>query len=154
MVKNTLSIDSHVFRVQSATFRYITDDGQGKPGWEFNICTEGIDTSSENDSWCQNGVGFYAEGDPIPLPNLPDLVGQEIYLKEPFDDQSGDPYFSIYVGEHGDVDELTMRFLERDRNRYRVAVEARLPAGSLVHEDHHLRIDTWIEQLPPGEYGS
>ncbi|WP_422926748.1 hypothetical protein [Singulisphaera sp. PoT] len=154
MVKNTLSIGSHVFKVHSTTFRYITDDRQGKPGWEFNICTEGINTFSLEDFWCDNGVRFYAEGDPIPLPSLPDLVGQKIYLKEPFDEESGDPYFSVYIGEHGDVDELTMRFLERDESRYHIAIEARLPAGSLFHEDQRLTIDTWIEQLPPGKYGS
>jgi hypothetical protein len=37
--KNVLALGQHRFPVSHATFRRITDDGQGQPGWEFNIRT-------------------------------------------------------------------------------------------------------------------
>ena len=35
-----MTLAGHRLPIHHATFRRITDDGQGHPGWEFNVCTQ------------------------------------------------------------------------------------------------------------------
>jgi len=93
----------------------------------------------------------YAEGDPIPLPDAEDLTGQVVCLEAPFDEDSGDVYFTLYTFEHGDVSHLVLRFHERSGERYRITIEA------LAHDVEDapvpLAVDTWIERQPPARCG-
>jgi hypothetical protein len=110
-----LTLAGHRFPIHHATFRRITDDGHGKPGWEFNICTQPPVEEPADESerlLFSNGVRFCAEGDPIPLPDADDLTGVEVFIEQPFDPESGEVYFTLYVGEHGDVSHVRLRFLE------------------------------------------
>lgn len=122
-----LTLAGHRFPIHHAIFRRITDDGQGHPGWDFDICTqapvEEPADESEKDLFA-NGVRFYAEGDPIPLPDVEDFTGIKLFLKEPFDAESGEVYFTLYVCEHEDVSDVDLRFIERRGSEYRMQVSA------------------------------
>lgn len=150
----TLTLVGYHFPIYLATFRRITDDGQGHPGWEFNICTQPPREEPEvvgERLLFTNGVRFYSEGDPIPLPDVEDFTGVELFLKEPFDPESGEVYFTLFAVEHEDVSDVTLRFEERRRSEYRISVAAL--AHHLFKEPVKLEIDTWIKQLPSGKYG-
>jgi hypothetical protein len=108
--------------VTRASFRYVSDgnnDPQSDdevPGWDFDVCT-GPPTDPPDDESLRfllsNGIRFYSESDPIPLAKADDLTGVELQLAEPFDPVSGEVYFTVYLGEHNDVSDLTLRFVER-----------------------------------------
>lgn len=151
MAENTLSINRTTYQVSKATFRFIADAGEGEPGWEFNVRTEPLEYRDE-DPLTAVLPRFYAEGDPIPLEDLDDLTGVELKLQEPFDEESGEPYFTLYLFEHGELRDLTLKFLERDDQRYRIRVTATIPAGTVLSEDASLEIHTWLERLPNGSY--
>jgi hypothetical protein len=152
--ENTLAIGPYVFPVKKATFRYITDNGQGGSGWEFDIRATPIASLSTRNQLFGQAPRFFAEGDPIPLPNVRDLTGTELYLKEPFDPESGQVYFTLYVFEHGDVTNLRLKFLKKKDRQYRIAVTATVPAGLVFARSRPLRIETWIKQLPARKYGA
>jgi len=143
--------EGHRFPIHHATFRRITDDGQGQPGWEFDICTQPplVEPADETERFmfC-NGVRSYAEGDPIPLPDAEDFTGVEVYIEEPSHPESGEVYFTLYVYEHEDVSHVRLRFLERRESRYRIQVSAL--AHNLFKEPAELSFETWIEQQPSG----
>lgn len=149
-----LTLAGHRFPIHIATFRHITDDGQGQKGWEFNICTQppAIEPSDEGEQFMfANGIRFYSEGDPIPLPNKQDLTGTELFLEESFDPESGEVYFTVYLGEHQDVSHVRLRFLERRAKQYRLSVTAL--AHDIFEQPAKLAFECWITQLPPGRYG-
>jgi hypothetical protein len=150
-----LTLAGHQFPIHHATFRRITDDGQGHPGWEFDICTQPptVEPADETERFLfAKGVRFYAEGDPIPLPDVEDFTGVEVFIKEPFDPESGEVYFTLYVCEHEDVSNVSLRFLERREMQHRIQVLAM--AHNVFEEPTPLNLETWITQLPAGRYGA
>ena len=68
-----------------------------------------------------------------------------LHLEAPYDEVSGDVYFTLYVFEHLDVSGLTPTFLERIGERYHITVDATAHFGS---KRLPLAVDTWIERLP------
>ena len=149
-----MTLGGYRLPIHHATFRRITDDGQGHPGWEFNVCTQPptIAPADESESFLfANGVRFYAEGDPIPLPGADDLTGTEVLIEEPFDPESGEVYFTLYVGEHQDVSHVRLRFLERRGERYRIRVSAL--AHNVFEEPAELAFECWITRQPSARYG-
>jgi len=119
------------------------------PGWDFDVYAgPPIDGPAEGSvaSLLSGGMRFYAEADPIPLENREDLTGVELKLAEPHDPESGEVYFTVYLGEHNDVSDLTMRFVERLGRRYRVTVSALV--HSVFEEPARFEIDTWIDRKP------
>ena len=149
---NTLKIGRVAFPVSKATFRYVIDAGDGEPGWEFEIRTKPLDSLTLKSPLYRKAPRFYAEGDPVPLKNLPDLTGIELNLPEPFDEESGEPYFTLYVHEHGDLADLSLKFLEKKDSKYRIRIRATIPEGEVFSVDTKLSIDTWIEQLRATRY--
>jgi hypothetical protein len=150
----TLTLAGHQFPIHYATFRRITNDGQGQPGWEFNVCTQPPieEPADESERFLfADGVRFYAEGDPIPLPEVEDFTSVEVFIEEPFDPESGEVYFTLYVGEHEDVSHVRLRFVERRGSQYRIQVSAL--AHNLFEEPAELTFETWITQQPAGRYG-
>lgn len=147
-----LTLAGREFPVHHANFRYITDAGEGVPGWEFEICTQPptCDTADEDFFLFANGVRFYAEGDPIPLPNVDDLTGVELFIKEPFDPKTGDVYFTLYVREHGDVSDVRLKFVERRGTQYLLHLSAL--AHHIFEAPAPLAIQTWITRHPPHNY--
>ena len=153
MEENTLKIGSFVFPVTKATFRYITNNGDGTPGWEFEIRTAALKSLTPKSVLYRQQPRFFSEGDPIPLENLKDLTGTEIYLKEPFNQESGEVYFTLYVFEHGDLTDLKLKFVKKKGSLYRIRVTATVPEGTVFSTSKRLRIDTWIKQLSAKRYG-
>jgi hypothetical protein len=150
-----LQLAGHRFPIHYATFRRITDDGQGHPGWEFEIDTQPPVKEPDDEAerfMFANGVRFYAEGDPIPLPDVDDLTGVEVFIEEPFDSESGEVYFTLFVGEHGDVSHVRLRFLERHGEQYRIQVSAL--AHDLFEKPIEFAFETWITRQPAGRYGA
>jgi hypothetical protein len=149
-----LKLAGHRFPIHHATFRRITDNGQGRPGWEFNIRTgPPLDESEETEGFLfADGVRFYADGDPIPLADADDLTGVEVFIEEPFDRDSGEVYFTLYVREHDDVSRVRLRFLERRGSDYRLRVSAL--AHHVFDEPVELEFETWITRQPDGRYGT
>jgi hypothetical protein len=149
-----LKLAGHRFPIHHATFRRITDDGQGHPGWEFNICTQPPVDQPADETECfmfANGVRFYAEGDPIPLVDADDLTGVEVFIEEPSDPDSGEVYFTLFVCEHEDVSHVRLRFLERRGSEYRIQVSAL--AHNLFEKPVELEFETWITRQLAGRYG-
>lgn len=144
-----LAINDIVFEITEATFRYIVDD---EGGWEFEVRSEEPAGLSGDHHLAGVSPRFFAEGDPIPLEPRDDLTGSEVYLESPYDEESGEVFFTLYVFEHGDLTHLKLQFPERDGDKYHMIVTARIPAGSVLSEDAQLKIDTWIRRLPDGSY--
>jgi hypothetical protein len=145
--ENVLTLGRYRFPVIDPTFRHVIDDG-GRPGWDFEVRT-GPPFKKPKDHTVaymfHNGVRFFAEGDPIPLPNLPDLTGTKLILKEPFDRESGEVYFTLYVCEFDDVSDLTLRFVERSGAYYCMTVSAL--AHRVFEKPVPLKIRTWIRRM-------
>jgi hypothetical protein len=149
-----LRLAGHRFPIHHATFRRITSDDPRRTGWEFEIDT-GPPVEEPADETEQfmfaRGVRFYAEGDPIPLPDAEDLTGVEVFIEEPFDPVSGEVYFTLYVCEHGDVSQVRLRFVERRGEQYRLRVSAL--AHDIFEQPVELSLETWITRQPPHQYG-
>jgi len=144
-----LILGRHRFPIHHATFRRVRGGGQGQPGWDFEIDTRPPIEEPPDDTerlMLATGVRFYAEGDPIPLADAGDLTGVEVYIEEPFDPESGEVYFTLYVGEHGDVSRVRLRSLERRGTQYRLQVSAL--AHSVFEAPTKLSIETWITREP------
>lgn len=119
------------------------------PGWDFDVRTgpplEPLDDESLRDLLA-DGMRFYSEADPIPLEYAEDLTGVELRLVEPCDPESGEVYFTVYLCEHNDVSDVTLRFVERSGSHYRMQVSALV--HSVFEEPTRFEIDAWIERLP------
>lgn len=149
-----LTMAGHRFPIHQATFRHITDNGEGRSGWEFDVCTQPPIEEPANESerfLFSNGVRFYAEGDPIPLPDADDLTGSEVLIEEPFDPESGEVYFTLYVLEHEDVSHVRLQFLERRGAEYRIRVSAM--AHHVFEQPTELAFECWISREPSASYG-
>ncbi len=149
MPQAQLQIDDFTFPIKEATFRYIVD---GNGGWEFTVKTDESPNLDDDHLLAGYSPQFSAEGDPIPLENRDDLTGSELYLESPFDNETGEVYFTLYVFEHGDLTHLKLQFTERKGDKYHMFVTASIPAGSVLKHDAKLAIDTWIQRLPDGSY--
>jgi hypothetical protein len=153
-VLGELTLAGHRFPIHHATFRRVTDDGQGNAGWEFEIDTQPPVEEPAGDTerfMFANGVRFYAEGAPIPLSDVEDLTGTEVFIEEPFDPVSGEVYFTLYVCEHEDVSHVRLRFVERRGDQYWLLVSAL--GHNVFEQPAELTIDTWITRQPPRRCG-
>lgn len=148
-----LKIGEIIFPINKSEFRYIKDDGNGSSGWEFEIRTDEANSLPEDHLLFGERIRFYSQGDPIPIPFQDDLTGVEIFLEAPFDEISGEVYFTLYVFEHGDLTNLSLKFIERKGDFYKILINAKIPKGTVESYEEDLTIDTWIKQLPTGSYG-
>jgi hypothetical protein len=149
-----LTIAGHTLPIREAYFEFVAQ----KTSWVFQIEADGppellaemnADVDREWDDMQHlvcDGAEFYADADPIPLENKRDLVGTELVLIPPYDQETGEIYFSLYLGEHNNVSQLTLRFTERIGERYKMTISA------LVHDVSEellpFEIDTWIDRRP------
>jgi hypothetical protein len=144
-----LTLAGHRFPVHESTFRFCGTDEDGKPSWEFEISTGPplVDPADSTESFLfSKRVRFYAEGDPIPLPDQEDYTGVEVYIEEPCDPDSGEVYFTLYVSEHENVSHVRLKFVERRGSKYRIQVSGL--AHNVFEKPIKLTIDTWITRLP------
>jgi hypothetical protein len=145
-----LTVAGYRLPIVRATFRYISDDGCGDCGWEFDIRTLPPVEEPDEASMLPYGVRFYSEADPIPLPHQEDLTGVEVFIEEPFDPVTGDVYFTLYAGEHEDVSSVRLRFDERQGTSYRLRVTAL--AYGFAESPLPLELECRITRLPDGSY--
>lgn len=89
------------------------------------------------------GAALFADREPIPLPAVADLTGVELVLKEPYNPESGEVYFTFDPGEACDVSDVRMRFLERAEARYRLEITA--VVHQFYEEPTELRYSGWVE---------
>jgi hypothetical protein len=151
----TLKFAGCTLPVTRASLGFVTDGNNDPrsdetvPGWDFDVYAgPPVECSGDESvvSLLSDGMRFYAESDPIPLENWDDLTGVKLKLAEPYDRESGEVYFTVYLGEHNDVSDLTMRFVERVGQRYRMMVSALV--HSVFEEPTRFEIDTWIDRIP------
>lgn len=150
----TLTLGPHKMPVEHATFCRILDRGHGQSGWMFEVNTGAPLAEPEDETerfMFENGVRFYCECSPIPLEDVEDLTGVEVRIKEPFDSVSGEVYFTLYVVEHDDVSDVSLRFLKRDSDRYLMHLSAL--AHGVLDERTPLQLETWITRLPSHRSG-
>jgi hypothetical protein len=145
---NLFKIGSVSFPISEATFRYHAISDLGRPGWDFQVRAGESPLLTSRSHLFGKKPRFYAEKDPIPLEDLKDLTGTEIHLKEPFDPETGEPYFTLYVFEHGDLTNLKLKFMEKKGSQYLVQIAATVPDGSVFSTPKRLRIETWMKRLP------
>ncbi|HYH68989.1 MAG TPA: hypothetical protein VD866_30120 [Urbifossiella sp.] len=134
--------------IYHATFRRITNDRQGRPGWEFNVCTQPpieVPTDESKRFLFANGVRFCSEGKPIPLHDVDDLTGTELFIEELFNPESCEDYFTLYMGEYQLMSHVRLRFLQRRGSEYRIRVTALVDLVDDVSEDPaELAFECWI----------
>jgi hypothetical protein len=141
------------FSVVEATFRPRGASAEdGVPRWDFEVRTGPpleLPTHEEDDDVLDfsDGVRLYSEQDPVPLVDQDDLTGTELKLKEPFHPELNEPYFTFYTYEHDDVSDVTLRFLERREDEYRIEFTGL--AHHIQENPAQLRVETWIKRLPP-----
>ena len=148
MSPNSMQIEAYQFQIASASFRYITDSWSG-PGWDFLF-----QASCANDT-CAEMFPYDAtlrtEASPLPLNRLEDFTGVEISVPAPYDEESGEPFFGLMIGEEHEVSNLKLRFVERDGNRYLIEIKADAASSVLGHISK-LEVLAWADQLPDHAY--
>jgi hypothetical protein len=88
MEANTLRLGKHTFPIVFATFCRVSQPGDERPAWEFEIRTGpplGVTPESDEFYLYAQGVRLYSESDPVPLPDTEDLTGVELHLPSAFD---------------------------------------------------------------------
>lgn len=144
-----MTLGSLRFPVIHASFGFVADDGYGNPGLDFEIRTDAPAHQLPEDvdqSLFECGIRFYSESDPIPLEPLDDLTGVVLDLEPTCDPESGEVYFTLYVSEHGDVSNVSLHFVERERTQYRIRLTAL--AHNVFAQPTEITADCWIEHLP------
>ena len=146
--------------IDSRSTAYVSSDHRrrsGQPGFQgFNICTQPPveEPAKEGEQLLfTRGVRFYAEGDPIPLPDLDDLTGTRLVHRGAVRPQvRPSACFTLYVCEHQHVTHVRLRFLERRGEQYRITVSAL--AHNLFAKPAELAFETWIPQQAAIRYGA
>jgi hypothetical protein len=143
-----MRLDSFEFTVTSASFRFITASSSG-PGWDFVF--QGSALGGECEEVFPFGATLLAEAAPLPLEGDAELVGRELWLPLPLDDESGEPLFGLQVGEEHEVSSLKLRFAQRDNSRFLIEIEA-VVAPSVLSHPAILQMSAWAERLPDHAY--
>lgn len=87
----------------------------------------------------------------MPLQQTEDFTGTELILPLSYDEQSGEPFFGLNVGEEHDVYDVRLLFAERKSNRYRIEFTGTVAETVLGHPER-LSLSAWTEQLPDHAY--
>lgn len=148
MSPNTMQIEDYEFRIESASFRYITDSSSG-PGWDFSF--HGVCADDTCDDMFPYDAVVRTEAAPLPLTKSGDYTGVEVSVPLPYDEDSGEPFFSLMVGEEHELSSLTLRFLQRDGDRYLIELEAEV-APTVLEHSAPLTLSAWTEEQPDHAY--
>lgn len=146
---NRLKLGDYEFAIEYASFRYITQSWSG-PGWDFSFSGPCLNNDPDEVSF-MNGVGLLTEAAPLPIANQEDLTGVTISLPLPYDEESGEPYFGIYVWEEHDVSDVVLRFAERSGNKYRIEFSG-TASKSALGQPTPIELNAWAERLPDHAY--
>ncbi|HLK58111.1 MAG TPA: hypothetical protein VKU00_16205, partial [Chthonomonadaceae bacterium] len=122
------------------------------PGWDFDYIGECINEDLDPESIvAEYGARLYTEAAPIPLEKADDFTGVSIDLPEPYDEESGEPYFGLKSWEESDVSELKMQFRKKEGNRYLIEITATVDK-SLSGKPEPIHLLAWTEQQPDHAY--
>ena len=148
MIVNSMQIGGFNFEVKSAFFRYITESWSG-PGWDFSFFA--VATEKQGQEIFPYGARLRTEAAPLPLQPKADLTGTEFFCALPYDEQSGEPFFGLMIVEEHDVDNLRLKFAERNQTHYLIEIEAQV-AETVLSEPASLKLLAWAEQQPDHAY--
>jgi hypothetical protein len=147
--ENRMRLGSYEFAIEAASYRYITESDSG-PGWDFDFSGPCINDDPENPTFLY-GARLYTEAAPIPLEKAEDYTGSELYLPEPYDDATGEPFFGLKVWEEHDLSDLRLRFAEKKGPTYRIEITASVAETVFGHPER-LRLSAWTEERPDHSY--
>ena len=139
-----LTLRERSFPVEGAWLRRGADDALAYPTWTFELRTAPPVGVPADDPYAGCGLRLFTEGAPLPLADADDLTGTVLALAEPFDPDSGEPWFTLYAAAHHDVARLVLTFVAREGARYRVRIEAEV--HGLTVGPAPLRVDTWMQR--------
>ena len=120
-------------------------------GWTFQISTNDNKNLTPRHSLFGAKPRFYSEYSPIPLLPSDNLVGTQLFIKESWNEEENEPYFSLYVWEHEDLYNVKIDFIKKMNHFYWIEVDAMIPAGSIFTNPTRLTINTWIQYRQPDE---
>lgn len=148
-IVNHLLVGKYRFAFHDANFRHVTQSNSGT-GWDFNLAAKCVNDDPDNELF-PLGVSLYAEASPIPLAKLDDYTGVELDLPGSYDDESGEPYFGLFVGESYDVSDMHLRFAERDGSRYLLIITGFISEW-VLGKSEPFECMVWAEELPDHAY--
>jgi hypothetical protein len=146
---NTMRIGSYEFTIETASLRYVTQSQSG-PGWDFTFSGPCVNDDPVEPIF-PYGAKLFTEVAPLPLKKAGDLTGVELILPLPYDEESGEPFFSLDVCEAHQVSDVRLRFAERDGSRYCIEITG-IVAKTVFGHPERLELSAWAEQLPDSAY--
>ncbi len=146
-----MRLGRYLFAVQAAEFRYITQSISG-PGWDFSFSGPCLNEDpGAEDSLFDDGARLFTEAAPLPLQKAEDYTGVELVVPEPYDEESGEPFFGLNVLEEHEVSDVRLHFVERQGDRYRIEITATVAETVFGHPEK-LELSAWTEELPDHAY--
>ena len=146
---NRMRLGPYTFAVESASFRRITQSWSG-PGWDFSFSGPCL---NDPEGIFPLGARLLTEAAPLPIVKADDYTGIDLEIPMPYDDETGEPYFGLNVGEEYEVSGLHLRFCERAGSSYRIEVTATV-SEAVLGRPERLELSAWAEELPDHAYPS
>jgi hypothetical protein len=151
MQANRMRLGRYEFVIDFGSFRRITQCWSG-PGWDFNFSGACTNADPETFLFPTDGrIGIYCEAAPLPFAKAPDYTGIRFDLPGSYDEESGEPYFAIDVGESFDVSDVQLRFAERNGHRYLIELSGST-TKSLFGQAERFELLAWADELPDHSY--
>jgi hypothetical protein len=141
---NRMRVGRYEFAIEAASFRYISQSWSG-PGWDFNFSGRCTNDDPEMPMFLHGGIGLFTEAAPLPLARAADYTGVVLDLPGCYDKATGEPYFSVDVGESYEVSDVLLRFAERDGARYRIEMSGTISASVLGHPER-FEVSAWADE--------
>jgi len=156
---NQLSLNSISFPVRNGTLS-CHQDNSGRQCWSIQIqCDESAQLDYRNwplerhedelDWLAGTEPCLYAQMLPIPVSSPEELPGRTFPFPQSPDDEpaewdrgAGWLFFCLYLFEHELAYPMTVTFVERQQDRYRVNIVGTFSCNSVNHE---LRADAWLD---------
>jgi hypothetical protein len=145
---NRMRIGKFEFLIEFGSFRRITECWSG-PGWDF--CFSGKCVSGEFFT-VDGRIGLYCEAAPLPFAKSADYTGIEFDLPGYYDEESGEPFFALDVGESCEVSDVHLLFAERDGVRYLIEIAGTVSA-SVFGKPERFTLSAWADEQPDHSYG-
>jgi hypothetical protein len=139
------------FVIDFGSFRRITECWSG-PGWDFNFSGACVNYDPEETPFRDGRIGVYCEAAPLPFAKASDYTGVEVELPGYYDEDSGEPYFAVDVGESFEVSDAKLRFARRDSGRYLIELSGIVSVAVFGHPER-FELSAWANELPDHAYG-
>ncbi len=150
---NRMRMGEFEFEIDFASFRRITQCWSG-PGWDFNFAGACVNVAPNNETFPDGRIGLYCEAAPLPMEKAADYSGIDMFLPGTYDEDSGEPYFKVWVCDEGyDVSDVTLRFTERAGSRYRIELLGKVPS-SVLGQEERFELSAWADEEPDHAYST